>query len=88
MERDKMSECYSCKHKEEVPGNCHIKCNKPDPEMTGNPHGLKHGWFIYPLLFDPVWKEKVCANYESRNSVNHAISGAVSQETNGQDARC
>ena len=62
--RNKMDECYYCKYKQEVPGNCHIRCAKPDANMKGDPHGIKNGWFIYPALFDPVWKEKLCDNFE------------------------
>ena len=72
--RNKMTECYSCSFREEVAGNCHIKCNKPDLDMKGDPHGIKHGWFYYPLLFDPVWKEKDCANYQSNEAVSNAVS--------------
>lgn len=61
---NKFSECRACKHKEEVPGNCHIKCNKPDLQMTGNRSAINRGWFFYPFLFDPVWKEKECNNFE------------------------
>ena len=73
-------ECYSCKHKREVPGNAHIQCVKPDPDMVGNKHGIEKGWFMYPLLFDPVWKEKDCCNFENTSQVNRAISEAVSLE--------
>ena len=59
------NECYYCKHKEEVPGDAHIKCGKPDSKMSGNPHGIKNGWFFYPMVFDPVWKEKKCDNFET-----------------------
>lgn len=58
------NECYSCKHKRLVPGDAHIECAFPDPKMTGNEHGIKHGWFMYPILFDPVWKTKKCNNFE------------------------
>ena len=61
-----MTECYSCAHKRAVPGNAHIACANPDPAMTGHPHGVKHGWFMYPLLFDPVWKARECANYQKK----------------------
>lgn len=67
-ERNMMSECYSCMHRENVPGNAHIKCNNPDKDMTGHPHGIKNGWFYYPILFDPIWKLKDCANYESKDA--------------------
>jgi hypothetical protein len=62
--RNKRNECWTCKHKRPVPGHAHINCNNPDPCMTGDPHGIKHGWFIYPYCFDPTWKEKDCCNYE------------------------
>ena len=63
---DITGECYGCIHKMEVLGNTHIRCGKPDANMTGNKHGIKMGWFIYPFLFDPVWKTKACDNFEKR----------------------
>lgn len=68
MTNQAMTECYTCAHKREVPGNCHIACVNPDPNMTGNSHGIKNGWFFYPFLFDPTWKTKTCANYIQRSS--------------------
>lgn len=59
-----MCDCYMCKHKRNVPGHCHIECVNPDPNMTGNAHGVRNGWFIYPMLFDPVWMTKKCSNFE------------------------
>lgn len=56
--------CYNCEFKRNVPGDCHIQCVNPDPEMIGNAHGIKNGWFIYPLVFDPIWMEKECSNYK------------------------
>ncbi len=56
--------CWECKHKRSVPGNAHIRCVEPDPEMKGNKHGLVNGWFYYPNLFDPVWMIKKCCNWE------------------------
>jgi hypothetical protein len=34
--------------------------------MIGNEYGRKNGWFYYPTLFDPTWKEVDCANYEDK----------------------
>ena len=73
--------CYKCINRRDVSGNTHIKCVNPDPEMTGNTHGINRGWFIYPILFDPVWMTKECCNFEAKNEeskVNHAVSGVVS----------
>jgi len=77
-DRTVMNECWSCQHKREVPGNYHIRCVKPDPDMKGNEHGIRKGWFMYPFLFDPTWKEKLCNNYQKIEDANSAVSGSVS----------
>ena len=66
-ERTKTNECYTCVNRRTIPGDCHTQCANPDSEMTGNGHGIKSGWFLYPLNFDPVWKTKDCDNYQSEN---------------------
>lgn len=76
-ERNMMNECCRCEHKEDVPGNCHIKCNMPDALMEGNQHGIQNGWFFYPLLFDPTWKVKMCRNYKEKQLAN-VVSQSVS----------
>lgn len=73
------NECWTCRHKREVPGNTHIRCAKPDAGMTGHRHGIERGWFMYPLLFDPAWKTKLCDNREADNAVSHAVSRSVSR---------
>ena len=78
--RGAVEECYSCVHRRDVPGNAHIECVKPDAEMIGSPHGIREGWFMYPLLFDPVWKRKRCSNHEPIDKVNPAVSNAVSRD--------
>jgi hypothetical protein len=65
-ERTMMNECHSCEHKRTVPGDCHIQCAKPDPFMLGDKHGIANGWFLYPLIFDPIWKGKLCDNFEEK----------------------
>jgi hypothetical protein len=57
--------CWACLHRRDVPGNCHIQCVQPDPFMVGDPHGIKQGWFYYPLLFDPTWKARTCKHFEA-----------------------
>lgn len=60
------NECYRCKHKRNLPGDTHIQCVSPDPHMTAHLHGIKMGWFFYPLNFDPVWMTKKCINFEPK----------------------
>lgn len=37
----------------------------PPKEMgiEGDPHGIAHGWFVWPINFDPVWL-KACRGHE------------------------
>jgi len=35
-----------------------------DPKMTGDPHAKAKGWFFYPGCFDPIWKTRLCSNFE------------------------
>lgn len=48
-------DCYKCVHRLDVPGSAHTRCNNHDAKVSGNPHGIKHGWFMWPLNFDPTW---------------------------------
>ena len=59
-----MNQCRNCAHMRTVPGNCHIKCAKPDDTMKGHPRGHEMGWWMYPYLFDPTWNTTICKNYE------------------------
>lgn len=80
MDKTMMTECWQCKNKRPIPGDAHISCAKPDPGMTGDKHGIRSGWFMYPFNFDPTWKTKLCANFEDKNSdaISDAVSGVVS----------
>lgn len=66
------NKCYECVNRRNVPGNSHIQCVKPDREMTGDQHGIRKGWFMYPLLFDPTWMTKKCNNFESVSLVGQS----------------
>lgn len=70
--------CYDCKHRRDVPGDAHSQCAHPSivsPSMigdairrlnvTGDIHGIRHGWFFWPFNFDPVWL-KTCDGFEPR----------------------
>lgn len=58
--------CHTCVHRRSVPGSCHIRCADPDPAMRCVAHGVRGGWFGYPLNFDPVWKARVCSKYQAK----------------------
>jgi hypothetical protein len=48
-------DCYKCVHRLMVPGDAHSRCNNFQAKVSGNPSGIKHGWFMWPLNFDPTW---------------------------------
>jgi len=61
----KKTSCYKCINRGSVPGSAHISCLKPNPNMEGDNHGIKEGWFNYPYDFDPVWRIGECENFVS-----------------------
>lgn len=58
-------DCYKCKHRLSIPGDCHSQCANPKAEVTANPHGVMNGWFYWPFNFDPIWL-KSCNGFENR----------------------
>ena len=75
-------ECWHCQHRRNVPGNAHITCANPDPDMIGSQHGIDNGWFYYPLLFDPTWKEKLCCNFAEASQTTNKTSDQSSDQPN------
>lgn len=51
----KCPNCYKCAHRRELPGDAHSRCNNHKAHVTANPHGVRMGWFLWPLNFDPTW---------------------------------
>lgn len=49
--------CYDCVHRLEVPGSAHTRRNNHEAKVSGHPHGIKNGWFLWPVNFDPNWLE-------------------------------
>jgi hypothetical protein len=41
--------------------------------VKGNPYGIKHGWFNWPMNFDPVWLES-CDGFEKKEVINDATA--------------
>lgn len=58
------AKCHQCKHRRPVPGDAHISCIRPDGSVKGDPHGIREGWFYYPIVFDPTWMITKCRNFE------------------------
>lgn len=67
-----MLKCHDCVHRRPIPGDCHISCADPDPNVRGNAHGVSNGWFWYPYNFDPIWGVTDCSNFTAKEKVNNA----------------
>lgn len=50
-----MNQCYGCVHRRDIPGDCHSRCNNHEAKVVGDAHGIKSGWFMWPVNFDPTW---------------------------------
>lgn len=57
--------CYSCIHRKDVFYSHHSECSSKTAEVTGVVHGIKNGWFFWPLDFDPIWVNE-CDGYEEK----------------------
>ena len=69
--------CWECKNRRDVPGNSRIKCVDPDADMTADPHGIRNGWFMYPLLFDPTWMTSKCKNFKPVNRADKSSGKSI-----------
>lgn len=68
VKKDLMNACYECKFRGRVPGDAHSCCRHPnwsDIGVTGDPHGIKSGWFWFPINFDPAWL-KTCEGFTKK----------------------
>jgi len=65
--------CYECKHRGTIPGDAHSCCRHPkigkpfEFGITANEHGIRMGWFLWPVNFDPVWL-LTCKMFEEKEN--------------------
>lgn len=65
-------DCYKCVHRLGVPGDAHSRCNNHDAKVKGNVNGIRRGWFMWPMNFDPTWLES-CDGFSNDESDRKAI---------------
>ena len=53
MEKKKI--CYNCIHRLTISGSCHSRCNNIKAKVKGHEQGIRNGWFMWPLNYDPTW---------------------------------
>ena len=57
--------CYDCSHRGNLAFSAHSCCRAGTANVAGDPHGIKNGWFYWPLNFDPIWL-KSCDSFEQK----------------------
>ena len=57
--------CYKCAHRREIPGDAHSRCNNHSAKVEGDEYGIRSGWFMWPINFDPVWL-KACDGFSDK----------------------
>ncbi|PIT96492.1 hypothetical protein COT94_00080 [Candidatus Falkowbacteria bacterium CG10_big_fil_rev_8_21_14_0_10_37_14] len=80
---DTKKSCYGCAYKQNVPGDAHIACSfnfkkaeKPLPQ--GDPHGIKNGWYSFPVNYDPNWMMTECQAYAEESDPEMTIEPFMS----------
>ena len=61
--------CYKCVHRRNLVGDAHSRCNNFQAKVQGDPHGIRRGWFRWPLNFDPTWLE-ACDSWSDKPEDN------------------
>ena len=64
--------CIKCKHRRSIAGDCHSQCANYGANVTGNPHGISNGWFMWPFNFDPAWLES-CDGFEAKEDKKNEL---------------
>ena len=59
--------CYQCSHRRDLPGNCHSRCANAEAKVSAVEHGVKNGWFYWPMNFDPVWLVS-CTGFQQKEA--------------------
>jgi hypothetical protein len=65
-------DCYDCKGRGSIPGDCHSSCFQREARVVGNPVGIRGGWFNWPWNFDPTWLVS-CDSFVSKSGKSAAV---------------
>jgi len=68
---EKKKNCYNCTYRGEIPGDAHSRCKfnwslseiKPP---KADEQGIRKGWYLFPLNFDPVWQKEECKAFSDK----------------------
>ena len=57
--------CYECAYRKSIPGDAHSQCvfkwtDSEHRSPRGDSHGIRNGWYMFPINFDPTWGPDEC----------------------------
>lgn len=75
--------CYNCVYRGQVLGSAHSNCSfnfqKAGVEIPkGDQHGVRSGWYNFPIDFDPVWMTKPCPAFSTEKNNEMVIEPVMS----------
>ena len=50
-----------------IPGDAHSGCSNSSAKVHGDNYGIRSGWFMWPLSFDPAWLVNCTGFKEKKN---------------------
>lgn len=53
--------CWNCAYRKEIPGDAHFACIRSFTDVKPpeqDPYGVRGGWCMFPINFDPTWLGK------------------------------
>ena len=87
MEQTKPYEnCFKCTYNDSIPGDAHKQCryNWIKDGKKGLPmfsaHGIKKGWVMFPLNFDPIWMTHECEAFSKEREKEYYLGEQLAQE--------
>jgi hypothetical protein len=77
--------CAICVYKRSVPGNAHIQCSydwlkglkfaKVNILPLGNSYGIGQGFYMFPVLYDPIWQVVKCQAFNTVIDPDFTLDG-------------
>lgn len=60
---ENQTQCYRCRHRRPTYFNTHSACASPPATLKVDAHGVRNGWVLFPVNFDPVWLADRCSRF-------------------------
>ena len=82
---DDKARCSICVYRRTIPGNAHIQCafdwlkalehGRVNILPLGNSYGIGQGWYMFPVLYDPLWQVVKCQAFGTVMDTSMSLDG-------------